>query len=687
MPDAGRSSLGIRRKWSIVFSVFLSLPTLVRSGGQSLQSEPLTIAPGPLEFQVTDSIEGQGTGGYLRSVAARDLNGDGYPEVVLTFSAPPPSTTALPAMVIDANGHMRIATGDVFPGGPPTLKHSPVTLFPDINGDGLDDILFAEAGSDLSPVLYGSGIGVALNLGGGGYRNVSSLVPADLQTTRSYAVTAGDIDGDGRVEIILPDDADGSNTALLRWNGSGFDAQRNWIASTLWKAPVKLANLSWMNLADLDNDGRLDLLVGAAPPPCTPTFRTLFGAPGGYTSAGLLQLPDGLFGLDHCATIFPVAQNVDVGPVIVADFNNDGPLDIFATEQQVLTYQPGVITDTNEENYQDLLARGGSVFADVGFQVLINQGSRRFVDITAASSAQNLGRRHYYSLAPIDMNNDGALDVVGLYTASGGWGTTLFLNNGTGAFRVVDGAQAFGNPGTFVPTVVSPQRTEGIFIESVGGCGSGRCLPWVLNLYKVVASRAIGSGPGGGTAPGGPAGLTGAVTGSTVSLSWQPPSSGTPTSYVIEAGSTSGAANLAAFDIGSPATTLVVPNVPAGTYFVRVRARSTGGSTAPSNEIVVNVGAGCGGIGPPSNLAASVSGNGVTLTWLAPTGSCGVTSYLIEAGSASGLSNLAALSTGSSATSFSATAPNGTYYVRVKAASSTQTSGPSNEVRVTVGPP
>jgi predicted phage tail protein len=200
-----------------------------------------------------------------------------------------------------------------------------------------------------------------------------------------------------------------------------------------------------------------------------------------------------------------------------------------------------------------------------------------------------------------------------------------------------------------------------------------------------VGNRAIG-----GATRSGPTSLTSSVAGSTLSLTWQRPSSVTPTSYVVEAGSTSGAANLATLDTGSAATTLTFPNVPAGTYFLRVRARSTSGLTAPSNEIVVTVGGtgggGCATIGAPANLAASVSGNSVTLTWVAPGGDCVATSYLIEAGSASGLSNLAALSTGTSATSFSASAPNGTYYVRVKAASGTSTSAPSNEVRVTVGP-
>ena len=103
---------------------------------------------------------------------------------------------------------------------------------------------------------------MALNLGGGTYRDVSSLIPADQQTTRSYALAAGDIYGDGRVEIVLPDENDGANTALLRWNGNGFDEIRNWIPQSLWStAPAKLHSQSWMDLADFDRDGRLDLLV------------------------------------------------------------------------------------------------------------------------------------------------------------------------------------------------------------------------------------------------------------------------------------------------------------------------------------------------------------------------------------------------------------------------------------------
>jgi hypothetical protein len=627
---------------------------ITNSAGQLIASENAegpALLPGLLNFQVTDATTVVApANAKIRSAAIKDLDGDGYPETVLTLTAPRPSTIPLDPIVIEASGRMRLATREFFPAGAPGVKHSPVTLFPDINRDGLSDILFADAGSD-APPWQGSGIGVALNVGGGRYRDVSPLVPADLQPTRSYSVAARDIDGDGRVEIVLPDQNSGANTALLRWNGNGFDAQRNWIAPTLWAYPTLLKDQNWLTFEDLDNDGRQDLVVGSMSN--QPGIRVVFGDPGGFIQNNLVDLPEGLFG--HAPFGSAPAQGTDVGPVVVADLNNDGRLDIFATEEQVLTYPPGVFTDPNEPDYQSIRANGGTVYADVGFQVLMNRGARRFEDVTAASTARNLGRRYYYSLIPVDLNNDAFLDIVGLYQTKyyAGieelWATTLFFNDGTGAFQVVEGSQLLAATtatsdgrrwelGSFVPTVVAPNRIEGIAVEFGGG------LMKVLNFFKVVANGGIGTGPDfvdpatlgvpgfnefyylrrypdaaaavlGGVfrsglahylavgiargyqphAPnslsnlGPPSNLASTVVGSTVTLTWQPPASGSPLSYVIEAGSSPGNANLAVFDTGSAATTVTVPNVPAGTYYVRVRARS-GGSSGTSNEVVVTVG-------------------------------------------------------------------------------------------------
>src|SRR4029077_3813582 len=45
-------------------------------------------------------------------------------------------------------------------------------------------------------------------------------------------------------------------------------------------------------------------------------------------------------------------------------------------------------------------------------------------------------------------------------------------------------------------TIVTPFRTEGIVWESVGGCSvPAACNAVNLNIYKVVANKAIGTGP------------------------------------------------------------------------------------------------------------------------------------------------------------------------------------------------
>src|SRR5262249_31781584 len=179
-----------------------------------------------------------------------------------------------------------------------------------------------------------------------------------------------------------------------------------------------------------------------------------------------------------------------------------------------------------------------------------------------------------------------------------------------------------------------------------------------------------------------------AVAGNVVTLNWTAPATGDPpTSYLIEAGSAPGRTDIAAFDTGNNAPSLAVFNVPAATYFVRVKAVNGAGTSGPSNEfqLVVGGAAPCASVSAPTGLSGTVTGSTVTLTWGAPVG-CLPTSYGIHAGSASGLSNLANFSTGSAATSFSANGVGpGTYFIRVLSSVGGVISAASNEVTVTVG--
>jgi hypothetical protein len=431
-------------------------------------------------------------GAMVDGVGLKDLNGDAWAEAILTLEYSPTLSDVFQPIVVEANGPLRIATTNIFPAGVPTTMNSPMVLFPDVDGDGLPDIVLSDAGLDVPP-FTGRRLGVALNNGNGTYRDVSSLIPTDQWTNRAYASPVGDIYGDGKVEIILPDEVDGSNPVLLRWNGNGFDEIRNWIPSSIWKnGPALLYAQSWMNLADFDLDGHLDLLVAGQDH--NPNFQIVFGDANGFKAGNLVVLPDGPFGHYIPPPADGTLTTQELDPVVVADFDNDGRPDIFATLIKKIV---------NADLSHSIL--------ESTYNVRLNKGPRSFLDISPVPYI-NLGLVAYQNLFPIDMNNDGFLDVVGTYTGTQGsnspfYGTTFFLNDGTGAFQVVDGANLLGatttpsdghlrNLGSFAPTMVTPLRTEGIVWESHGGCGvPAACNSVNLDIYKVVANAAIGTGP------------------------------------------------------------------------------------------------------------------------------------------------------------------------------------------------
>jgi predicted phage tail protein len=181
--------------------------------------------------------------------------------------------------------------------------------------------------------------------------------------------------------------------------------------------------------------------------------------------------------------------------------------------------------------------------------------------------------------------------------------------------------------------------------------------------------------------------LTATVVGNTVTLAWQPPATGgAPFSYLVEAALSPGGAPIASLPV--VATSLTVSSVPNGVYYVRVRALSAAGISGPSNETIVVVpstGSCAAAPSAPTNFTATATGNSVTLTWSAPAGGCPATGYVVQAGSAPGLTDIAVVNVGG-VTSVSAIALSGTYYLRVIALNASGISSPTGEVMLKVGP-
>ena len=232
-----------------------------------------------------------------------------------------------------------------------------------------------------------------------------------------------------------------------------------------------------------------------------------------------------------------------------------------------------------------------------------------------------------------------------------------------------------------VESVLENPSTSGAFGGAVAVSASNETIVVGATEGTSASGRAVVFANVTAGPPVPPVVATPAVTGSTVGLSWSAATGATR--YQVRAGTSPGGSNAFNGDVGN-VTAIKAVNVATGSYFVRVFAVNASGESLASNEVRVDVGVPgpCPPPAAPANLSRIVNGSLVSLTWGAATGA---TSYLVEAGSASGLANLAVIDTGSPILGLQANAPPGTYFVRVRAKNGCGLSAPSNQVTVTVG--
>lgn len=176
-----------------------------------------------------------------------------------------------------------------------------------------------------------------------------------------------------------------------------------------------------------------------------------------------------------------------------------------------------------------------------------------------------------------------------------------------------------------------------------------------------------------------PSRLSATVDGWRVALAWYP-AAGSVDSYILEAGTRPGATDVLRAELGS-ATSVTFDGVPHGRYVVRLRARSGGTLSEPSNEVRLVVGEPpCFVPDSPAPLTVARTSNEVTLRWI---GARAATGYLLGVGASPDRYSLI-LPLDARATSFSALAPAGVYFVRIVAAGACGLGVPSNELMIEV---
>jgi hypothetical protein len=228
-------------------------------------------------------------------------------------------------------------------------------------------------------------------------------------------------------------------------------------------------------IADLDNDGNLDVVAGA-------------GEPG----AIIISYGDGAGGLVETQTL---AVEGDVRSVALADVNEDGLTDIIYSVQrqssgirimlnqggrrwkpgkgpiEINTYEGLRAADVNGDGHVDIVAANASSELQGGIQVWLGTGQGTWV---AGPAPTVTGI--YMDVAVADFNGDGRLDIAGA-----GWGMH-------GALRVW-----LGNPagGWTALAPVSRGNFYGLHVADINGDGR---LDLTAGTYKTGVRLFVGDG-------------------------------------------------------------------------------------------------------------------------------------------------------------------------------------------------
>ena len=246
-------------------------------------------------------------------------------------------------------------------------------------------------------------------------------------------------------------------------------------------------------------------------------------------------------------------------------------------------------------------------------------------------------------------------------------------------------------PGSYYLATRPPREHQGVIYGGipcsttcgwgVGAINSGT--PVVLDSGTVTANFALPPTPP--ALPGPSHELWGRVSGGTVTLRWYEAGwGGVPSDFLLDVGLSPGSTFLTIPVVG---TYFEHAGVPPGHYYFRVRGRNASGVGPPSGEfdLIVNPD-GSGAPGAVEDLSMYVDGNRLYANWSEPWYGGFPIDYLLEAGTAAGLSNIGTFTFGSR-THFELepAPPPGVYFVRVRGRNAFSVGRPSREFMLVVG--
>ena len=324
------------------------------------------------------------------AVVAIDINGDGLLDLLNARSTPVLQDAKLPLELLLNQGEGQFISADLgafVEGSVPALQNTADILIADFNGDGIDDVMIAGRGVNAEG-HPGERNQLLLSDGVNHWRNAKESLPDDVGVTLS--LSAGDIDKDGDLDILVGNASIYGMPYLLVNDGTGqFTRDDN-----LLPEQTATNNQIIVHLADFNNDGAADMVIGAS-----------------ETEAGYVVFNDGNGSFENQPKVMlplPDLNSLDRDVDIESyDVDGDGWLDL------LVSHTHSVIAGAFEGNT---------------IQVLINQQGQYFIDESVRIPEQSSSLLTISDLFVEDLNGDGYIDLLAEQTGD------YFLNDGKGFF-------------------------------------------------------------------------------------------------------------------------------------------------------------------------------------------------------------------------------------------------------------
>jgi hypothetical protein len=232
---------------------------------------PQTLPSGDKTVRAYGNFAGNGRLDYFRAVSTYD--------VTLPAAQATPGRFEFYAKQADGSfvldtARLPVATGCVQPGK---------AIVGDFNGDGRPDVFVACYGYD-APPYPGERNKVVLSQPDGTY----VISDASTDSGFNHGATAADLNGDGKLDVVVVNNFDADRAYTLINDGTGHFTRE---ASSRLPTAIKPGNYFSVELVDVNEDGWLDLVVGGHEYESAPTSVFINPGTNVFTSVAPTVVP------------------------------------------------------------------------------------------------------------------------------------------------------------------------------------------------------------------------------------------------------------------------------------------------------------------------------------------------------------------------------------------------------------